>query len=584
MRLENNFKRVLLIVCVICACPATRAQHNPAQAVALREVAAQRLTWRDAAAAGSATARVQILAINDFHGALNGGMRIGPRPAGGAAVLTAYLRAEQRGWERNTIIAHAGDHVGASPALSALLQDEPAIALLNQLANEHCSYARPWEARCNVVGTLGNHEFDEGKVELLRLIHGGAHERGPYLEHPYQGAKFAHICANVFDLTEQDFLLPPSTVKRIDGVRIGFIGAVLRQTPAIVPAPAIVGLQFLDEAQAINRQVAALKRQGVRAIVVLLHQGGFQRMAPAGATHEDLLEGRDIHQIIHHLDDEVDVIVSGHAHSYTNARVANANGKAILVTQAFFSGTAYSDIELEIDEQSGDVVATSSAITTTYADAGPGLTPDARVAELVAHAQRQVDATVNQTVAEAAADITNVVGESGESPMGQLIADAQRAALGADVALMNPGGVRWGLSAGRVSWGDVFTVHPFGNRIVRIELSGAQLLALLNQQWRGTYPNRLLAVSGLSYAWDSTRALGDRVVDVRIAGKVLNAEQTYSVAVNDFLLSGGDGFAQLKQGANPVIGPLDRDALIAYLRALPQPVRYRQEVRIHRVK
>lgn len=527
--------------------------------------------------------RVQLLAINDFHGALAEGMRVGARPVGGAAVLAAYLRAEQRGWETATLIAHAGDHVGASPAVSALLQDEPAITFFNQLGNAHCSQREAWHRRCNVVGTLGNHEFDEGRVELLRLIHGGTHDRGPYLEQPYAGANFAHISANVIDAATGEHLVPPYTVKEIAGTRIGFIGALLRQTPSIVPAPAIAGLKFLNEAHAINAQVSALKQQGVRAIVVLLHQGGYQKLAPdADTAGAPLVEGADINEIIRQLDDEVDVIVSGHSHGYTNARVANANGKRMLVTQAFFSGSAYGDIELEIDERSGDVVATSSAIITTYADAGPGLQPDAGAAALVARAQRHVDAIVKQVIAEAAEDIPNTVGENGESPMGQLIADAQRAALGADIALMNPGGVRWGLSAGKITWGDVFAVHPFGNRVMRVELSGAALLALLNQQWFGAFPGRLLAVSGLTYAWDANRAAGQRVVEVEVGGDGLDLSRTYTVAVNDFMLSGGDGFVQLKQAANPVAGPLDRDALIAYLRALPQPVRLIRQSRVQK--
>jgi 5'-nucleotidase len=423
------------------------AQHTPAQAAELRDIAAQPLVWRAQRALNHATTRVRIFTINDFHGALAGGMRIGARPAGGAAVLAAYLRAAQRGRESASIIAHAGDHVGASPAISALLQDEPSIAFFNQLGNSSCTQREQWRARCNVVGTLGNHEFDAGRTELLRLIYGGSHERGPFLEHPYPGANFAQVSANVVDAGSGDYLLPPYAIKEVAGVRIGFVGAVLRQTPSIVPARAIVGLRFLDEVRAINAQVAALQRQGLRSIVVLLHQGGYQRAAPPSDdrdTQQSVLEGADINEIVRGLDDEVDLVVSGHSHSYSNARVANANGKRILVTQAFFSGSAYGDIELEIDTGNGDVVGTSSSIVTTYADAGPGLQPDAQVAALVARAQQHVDDIVKQVIAETAEDIPNSVDENGESPLGQLIADAQRAALGADVALMNPGGIRWG--------------------------------------------------------------------------------------------------------------------------------------------
>lgn len=551
-----------------------------------REHAHERVQWRDERAADPrAWVRFQILGINDFHGQLGAGRRVANRPVGGAPVLAAYLKAAQEGADNDgTFIVHAGDHVGASPPVSALLQDEPSITFLNLLANDDCSYKKPLNPKCNVVGTLGNHEFDEGVAEMQRLLRGGDHANGPFLETPYRGARFPYVSANVVDADTGKPILPPYVIKRVRGLPVAFIGAVLKETPTIVTPTGVAGVRFLDEADAINSYVPELKRKGVRAIIVQIHQGTRTGTFTGPTRSEPATLSGAISDIVNRLDDEIDVVVSGHAHSFTNALVANQNGKPILVTQAFASGTAYADIDLAIDPASRDIAEKSAAIITTWADEGPGLNPDAEVAELVAAAEARVASLVNRVIGTAAAAITRASNAAGESPLGNLIADAQRAAMGADVAFMNPGGIRADIDAGEVIWGELFTVQPFGNDLVAMDLTGAQVMRLLNQQWTGQPFARILQISGLSYTWDNARPAADRVVEARDgAGNTIAPGAIYRVTVNSFIAAGGDNFTVLTEGTNRVIGPVDMDALVNYVPTLPQPFTMAIDGRIQRL-
>lgn len=594
-----HFTRWLLAVALAIAIPAWAESHQcqdhpeDEDDAHERTVAAERVEWRAEDAAD--TLRVKLLAINDFHGQLSAGRRVANRPVGGAGVLAAYLKAAQAGLDDRSILVHAGDHVGASPAASALLQDEPAIMFLNQLANEHCGYPEyedegdndaeypEWDAECNIVGTLGNHEFDEGVTELKRLLDGGDHANGPFLEDPWRGARFPYVSANVVDAKTGEPILPPYVIKRVEGMPIAFIGAVLKATPTIVTPSGVAGVTFLDEAEAINRYIPELRRQNVRAIVVLIHQGGRQNTYGGATSPTAPAVTGDIVDIVTRLHDEVDVVVSGHWHSFTNAILNNRNGKPILVTQAFSSGTAYGDIDLEISRASRDVVAKSAAIVTTWADAGAGLTPDAAAAELTADAEAEVAPLVNQVIGVAANDITRTENGAGESALGNLIADAQRAAMGTDFAFMNPGGIRADVLAGEVTWGELFTVQPFGNSLVKMDLTGQQIYDLLEQQWAGQTFSRILKTSGLTYEWNAAAPVGGRVVAVYRNGTPLDKTATYMATVNSFLADGGDNFTVLRAGANRVGGPVDLDALITYIQSIPQPFTATIEGRILRL-
>lgn len=559
--------------------------HEEHDSLALRAQAATRSHWRDAHASDPrAWVRFKILGFNDFHGQLESRSLFG-RPVGGAAVLASYLQAETAEAEDGTLIVHAGDQVGASPPISALLQDEPAIGFLNLLANDKCRFGREMHPQCNIVGTLGNHEFDEGVAEMLRLIDGGLHADGPFLDADFRGARFPYVVANVVDAQTGKTVLPPYVIKRVRGMPVAFIGAVLKETPSIVTPTGVAGVRFLDEAQAINGFIPELKGKGVRAIVVTIHQGARQQTfsGPTQAAPADL-EG-SIGDIVRHLDSEVDIVVSGHAHGFTNQLMANQQGKQILVTQAFSAGTAYADIDVAIDPASRDIVEISAGIVTTFADEGPGLTPDAQVVELVAAAARSVEPLVNRVIGEAAVDLPRAENAAGESVLGNLIADAQRAAMGTDIALMNPGGIRANLTAGTVTWGELFTVQPFGNDLVRMDLTGAQLLRLFNQQWAGQPFPRIMKSSGISYTWDASRPADDRVLaqSIRIGGAPLDPAAYYSVTVNSFMAAGGDNFTVLTGGTNRVIGPVDLDALIDFIGTLPQPFGAAIEERIERL-
>ncbi|QIA27787.1 bifunctional metallophosphatase/5'-nucleotidase [Thermaerobacter sp. PB12/4term] len=504
--------------------------------------------------AGSRTVRLQLLAINDFHGALQS-RTLGGRPIGGAAVLAAYWdrweeEAKKDGF--TTLRVGVGDLVGASPPVSALLQDEPTIEALNRM---HL-----------LVSAVGNHEFDEGVAELKRLQEGGCHP----VTGCFEGAKFQYLTANVVDAKTGEPLFPPYAMVRVRGIPVGFIGVTLKETPTIVTPTGVAGVRFLDEAESVNRYVAELKRQGVETIIVLLHQGGEgdRRGGPISGAIVPIVEA---------MDDEVDVVLSGHTH---RGYWGIIDGK--LVTQAYSSGTAFADVDLVLDRATGDVIDKRARIVDTYADVPPGTEPDKQIARLVARAEEQVEPIINRVVGTAADDITRQQTPAGESELGNLIADAQRWAMGTQVAFMNPGGIRADIAAGEVTWGELYEVQPFGNDLVKMTLTGAQIERLLEQQWLNQPYPRILQVSGLDYSWDPRRPVGDRVdpADIRIGGQPLDLNARYTVTANSFLAAGGDNFSVFTEGQDRVVGPVDIDALVRYVEQLPQPFNARVEGRI----
>jgi len=545
------------------------------------------------------TLHIKILAINDFHGRLPAGRMVGNRPAGGAAVLASYLKAAERGLEHNTLIVHAGDQVGASSPVSGLLKDEPSIMFMNTLANEYCRYkdgSTPISAsktpgafgdpRCNMAATIGNHEFDKGVDEMMRLIFGGNHPDGPFLENPWRGALFPYVVSNVVASKTGRHILPQYVIKKVNGVQIAFIGAVLKGTPGIVTPSAVEGLTFLDEAESINKCIPELRAKHVNAVIVLIHQGGYQAPYQGATLPGENVDG-PITDIVSRLDDKVDVVISGHTHTFINALLKNKHGKNILVTQAFSYGTAYADIDLEIDRATKNIVRKSASVVTTYADAGPGLTPDPAVSQLAAAAEAKVGPLVHQVIGQAATDITGEQNSSGESALGNLIADAQRSAFAADFAFTSPGGIRNDIHAGAVTWSALYEVQPFNNYLVKMNLTGRQIYDLLNQQWQqGTDDSHpcMLQISGLAYSWDSTRPVGSRIVKIVRNGMTIDPAAVYTVVVNSFLAGGGDSFKVLTNGTGKEAGTVDLNVLITYIRKLPQPFSAQINGRITRLK
>ncbi len=488
---------------------------------------------------------VQLLAINDFHGKLNVTRTLKDEnnevlgTAGGADYLAAYLR-EREQENKNTLMLHNGDMVGASPPVSALLQDEPTIEYLNMLGFD--------------VGTLGNHSFDEGTEEMLRLINGGYHEETG----DFAGADFPYTAANVLDKETGEPILPPYVIKKVNGMPIGFIGVVTTETPSIVIPEGVENVEFIDEAEAINKAAAELKAQGVEAIVVMAHVPGSSNMDSSGAEGE-------LVDLANAVDDEVDIIYGGHNHAYMDSTV---DGK--LLVQSYSYGTAFSDVDLLIDPKTKDIVQKEAEIVTTFHE---GIEPAQDVQEFVASYEEQVAPLVEQVVATADEPLTRVQDDSGESPLGNLIADAQRATMETDFAFMNPGGVRDDINAGDITWGELYNVQPFNNTLVEMTLTGEQIYRLLEQQWQDDGDVNILQVSGLNFTWDADAPVGDKIVSVTTEdGTELDPDATYSVTVNSFMASGGDDFTVLTEADDQVTGPVDLDALVDYLEALDGPV------------
>jgi 5'-nucleotidase len=555
---------------------------------------------RPPAIAAAGPRPLRIVAVNDFHGQLEAGAGVRGRPAGGAAVLAAWMRAASAGAEDHTLFVSAGDLVGGSPAASALLQDEPAVSFLNGFANDSCrpspageaggDDARAGDRACNVVATIGNHELDEGYPELLRLWRGGTHPRGPFLEQPWLGARFPLVVANVVDARTRKPVLPPFVVRERGGVTVGVIGAVTRSARELVDPAGVAELDFLDEADAVNAAAGALAAMGVRAIVVLLHDGGD---APPydGPTRADAVVPARLATFVSRLHGEVDVVVSAHAHAFTNAIAPNSAGRPVLVTQAFSAGVAFAQIALDVDASSGDVVGRRADIKVAWADEGPGRAPDADAARLVAAAKEALGARTARVVASAAGAVARCERPPRpeanlESALGDLVADALRAATAAEVALVNEGGLRADLPAGPLTWGQLYAVLPFGNAIVTVELTGDDLVAVLEAQWKDQPETRALAVSGLAYAWDPRQPPGARIVRASVGGVPIDLHRRYVVAVPSFLANGGDGFRVLARSRRLERGPapIDLDAFEAYVSRLPQPIGPVLDARISRAE
>jgi 5'-nucleotidase len=532
------------------------------------------VSWTSPQAAGRRAVRLQLLAFNDFHGNLQSPSVASARPVGGAAALAGQIRALERAAPGHTLIVHAGDQLGASPPVTSLLHNEPAIEFLNLLANRQCRYgdamrffdAAHWRGqpdRCNVIGTLGNHEFDAGPEEIRRLLGGGNASDGPFVENPYRGSRVPYVCANVIDRRTGRLLLPAYAVVVLGGIPVGVIGAVLRDTPSLISAWASENLTFLDEATSINRAASELSRLGIHTQVVLIHQG----LEPVANGDGYGWQG-PLRHIVAQLDPDIDVVVSGHTHNYTNALLPSRGTTPVLVTQAYSYGVALAQIDLRIDPVTSDVVAKSARILPVWADVAPGYPGDSDARQLTDAAQAMVAPRVARVVGQLPQPMTRAVSAAGESSLGDLVADAQRLATHADIALMNPGGLRSDLRAGPVTWGDVLTLHPFANHLVTLDMTGAQLRSLLEQQWPtdASAPPRIFKTSGLYYSWDAARPRGARVVEACDASDApLEPQRHYRVTVNDFLANGGDGFSAFKALEPREIGPLDTEALAQFL-------------------
>ena len=559
-------------------------------------------------APGQQTIKLDLLAVNDFHGQLekvsptSSSGRVatpsGPVNAGGGAYLATHLDQLRQGAAArgaHTLTVAAGDLIGATPLLSAAFHDEPTIEAMNAMGLD--------------IASVGNHEFDEGYQELLRMQEGGCLPDGdgkdnqnscPDPQRPFTGADFQYLSANVRYAGTDRTVFPAYTIEKVGRAKVGFIGLTLEDTPNIVTKAGVEGLEFTDEVETVEALVPELRRQGVRSIVVLLHQGG----SPSDSTDyngcsaaKQGVAGPGI-DIARELPAAVDVVIEGHTHQAYNCVVTDPAGNPRRVTSASSLGRLVTDVRLEIDPRTKDVIRPRVTATNVIVTNSDGTRERSDIVSLINRYTTLVAPIADEVLGHLAP--TTETGQSLPKPglidrdfaLGNLIADSQLADTShvggrpaATIALMNPGGIRQALTengAGEVTYGAAFAVQPFNNYLVSQDLTGEQIRAALEQQWNGRNEfnadkNKVLQVSGLSYTY--SRALADQVGVDAIVGDVLvdsdgdgttdtplDPAATYRVVLNAFLADGGDGFPALV-GTDRYFGGLDIDALAGYLSA-----------------
>ena len=532
---------------------------------------------------------LKIIAINDFHGNLQspGSFRADSRssdvPAGGIDVLAGYV-AYLKAQNPSHVVVSAGDLIGASPLASVLFHDEGTIETMNRLGLE--------------INAVGNHEFDHGRQELLRMQSGGCSTvdentcEGAQVGTPvpFEGAKFQFLAANVFDKATGKTIFPAYAIKTYNGVRVAFIGLTLQGTPTLATPSSVAGLRFADEASTVNMLVRQLRARGIQCFIVLLHEGGEQTTKGVVDINacEGGLEGSPIESIVKKLDDAVDLVISAHTHQAYVCQVANRAGRKIPVTSAESYGRLVTDIDVTLDtvtKKAVAVIARNMVVDRKNAN----ITADAGIKTIVDRYASLVAPITGRVVGSITADIPIAIGASGESPLGDLIADAQLEAThdsgGAVVAFMNQGGIRetlaysGGAGDGKVTYGQFFNIQPFGDSLVTMTLTGAQLKTLLEQQFRGCtldYPagsgggqaaDQILQVSnGFTYTWNPAGAACHKVdaASIKIDGVTVAPTRKYRVTANGFLADGKSQLYEFTRGTERVGGIQNVDALADY--------------------
>ena len=524
----------------------------------------------------SAPLDVRLIGMNDLHGNLEPPTGSSGRvtlpdgttvDAGGAAFMATHVRSLEDAVGESVVVGQ-GDLIGASPLTSALFHDEPTVEVLNTIGMD--------------VNAAGNHEFDEGYAELKRIQRGGCHPvDGCQFHDPYRGARFPILGANVTLKRNGLPALPPVWLSFHDGVPIGYIGMPLEGTPEIVSAEGIRDLQFGDEVEAADRYADLLHRFGVRTIVLLIHQG--DPTTGGGPNECRILPGAG-RAIAESVSPKIDVVLSGHSHQQYNCVVNDPAGQPRPFVQGLSFGRILSVVDLKIDRRTKDVIRSQTRVdnhivTRTVA-------ADATVQALIDEARTLSAPIANRQIGTITANIVRAAVASGESPLGNLIADAQlesTTGAGAVAALMNPGGVRADLTYtsspvgegdGVVTYGEAFTVQPFGNVLQTLTLTGAQIKTVLEQQWQpqpgGSVVVRILQPSAsFNYTWSQSAPIGSKISNITIGGTPVDPAASYRITVNNFLADGGDGFTELRNATNRVGGDVDIDAFAEYLTAHP---------------
>ncbi|WP_330231373.1 bifunctional metallophosphatase/5'-nucleotidase [Nocardia sp. NBC_00508] len=498
---------------------------------------------------------VHLFSLNDLHGNLqppSGSTgKIAGYDAGGAAYLATHLARLKAAYPASVVLA-AGDNIGASPLVSGLFHDEPTITFLNNVGV--------------AASAVGNHEFDDGVRELTRLQQGGCALDGCSPGAPFTGARFPYLAANVADAQGN---LPPAlrpwTLLEVGGHKIGVVGTVTPDTANIVLPEGIRGYLFGDQAAAVNRYVPDMKAAGAEAIVALVHDGGSQR--PERDTPLDYNGCANITPNVTGLAERVDpavrAVITGHSHQPYVCAIGDK-----VVTQAASYGRLISDITLRFGADGVQVSAVNRVVTRE-------VTPDDRTNALIDFYAEQARPRASRVVGATADALPHGPRPAGTSPLGDVIADSMLSVTAgpaaAVAAFMNPGGVRADLKQGPITYGDIFTVQPFGNQVVTLTLTGSQILRLLEQQWNNPGKATVLSTAGLTYSYSDTAPTGAKVIagSVRVGSEPLNPVAVYRITTNSFLASGGDGFTVFAEGTDTAAGPTDLDAFETFLRDRP---------------
>ncbi|RZA33647.1 MAG: bifunctional metallophosphatase/5'-nucleotidase [Lysobacteraceae bacterium] len=509
---------------------------------------------------------INLVAMNDFHGNLEPSRFVPTNPdgskapairAGGVEAVAAALQAWRKE-DKDLLFVSAGDLVGASPAMSSLWADEPTIEAMNML-----------DLR---VSAVGNHEFDAGRKELLRQQNGGCDSPRPakacQMAKDYSGAKFTYLAANVVDAASGKPFIPGFRIEEVKGVKVGLVGAVLQDLASYVMASGIAGLEVGNESDAINRAIPEMRRQGADVIVALIHEGGTTTEHPTQPGCSKL--SGPIVGLVKKLDPAIRLVITGHTHQ---SYLCKVDGRT--VTQASSYGHMLTRIGMTVAKGAGSI---GEIKVENVLMMGGDYPADEKMAAFIAKVKDGSRAALNRPVARlAAAPVLRKQNEAGEAPLGNLIADAVLAAtrdFGAQIGFMNEGGIRKDLEAGEnnvAAFGQAQAVLPFGNTLVVMDLSGAQIRTLLERQWRadGSMGSMLQLSNGFSYTWDEKRPVGSRVTVITLNGKPLIDAKTYRIVANNFLAEGGDNYPEFGKGTNRLeTGLLDLDAFTDYLRSI----------------
>lgn len=497
--------------------------------------------------------KVQLLSMNDLHGKIDQEYDLditGDGEVDGTYGRMDYTSAYIKHLAQDnphTLIVHAGDMIGGSSPVSGLYQDEPTVEIMEEIGFD--------------FGTVGNHEFDEGTTEMLRMVNGR--------EHPdslgtagYDGMNFDNLCANCVYKDSGETILDPYAIQEIDGEEIGFIGVNTQASATMVMPAGIQDIEFTDETVAVNKAVAALQAEDVEAIVVLAHMPADQDGASATGDAADLANN---------VDDAVDIIFAAHNHKVVDAVVDNK-----LIVQASEYGKAFADVDIEIDRETGDIVTKEAEIVFVDQSA---MEPDAVVTAILQKYDALIADKMNEVLGYNANTMTGSYSNEGDHGLGNLIADAMLYSMDSDFSLMNGGGIRDQLLAGEVTWGNLYNIMPFGNTLMKVDVTGADMYEIINEQLSPQYgPD--YSVGGLKYTWDTST---NEAIDIMFMdGTPIDENETYTLTINNYM---GTSEGPIKDlGKNVEMGPVDLDSFVDFVKSLntteANPIDYAAEGRI----